>query len=166
MNRIQKLYHYTTTNVFCYLKVWIQHHSVYHKCTSLVIQDMPSAARSMPHLRYLELAANPITTLSSAIFQGAMEHLLELDIRHLTLNYFEVKWSDSLRTFGDRAPRNSVSSPPPPPLSLPTNLNLSKNNTPRMILLSGESGFCLVCSKEQMTSWVTYCIATANLKKL
>lgn len=45
----------------------------------------------MPHLRYLELAANPITTLSNAVFQGAMENLQELDIRHLTLNYFEVK---------------------------------------------------------------------------
>lgn len=52
---------------------------------------MPPAARSMPHLKYLELAANPITTLSNASFQGATEHLQELDIRHLTLNYFEVK---------------------------------------------------------------------------
>jgi len=45
----------------------------------------------MPHLRSLELAANPITTLSNAVFQGVMDHLQELDIRHLTLNYFEVK---------------------------------------------------------------------------
>jgi hypothetical protein len=56
-----------------------------------VTQAVPPAARSMPHLRYLELAGNPITTLSNASFQGAMEHLQELDIRHLTLNYFEVK---------------------------------------------------------------------------
>ncbi|PNF19532.1 Chaoptin [Cryptotermes secundus] len=53
------------------------------------LQAVPPAARSMPHLRCLELAGNPITTLSNTSFQGAMEHLQELDIRHLTLNYFQ-----------------------------------------------------------------------------
>ncbi|XP_069668870.1 chaoptin isoform X2 [Periplaneta americana] len=65
------------------------------------LQAVPSAARSMNHLKYLELAANPITTLSSASFQGAMEYLQELDIRHLTLNYFEpsaLNKMTSLRT--------------------------------------------------------------------
>jgi hypothetical protein len=59
---------------------------------SLVTQAVPSAAQSMPHLRYLELPGNPITMLSNITFQGAMEHLQELDIRHLTLNCFEVKY--------------------------------------------------------------------------
>jgi hypothetical protein len=64
----------------------------------------------MPHLRYLELAANPITTLSNASFQGAMEHLQELDIRHLTLNYIEVK--QFILLFGATVLRDSL-----PPLS-------------------------------------------------
>ena len=145
--------------------MWIQHHSVHHKFTLLVIQAIPPAVRSMPHLRYLHLAANPITTLSNVIFQGAMEHLQELDIRHLTLNYFEVKWSDSLRVFGTIAPNTSVSSLPPSSSST-HRITPIKNKTPRMILVSGESGFCLVCCKEQMTSWVTYYIATVNLKQL
>lgn len=70
-----------------------------------VAQAVPPAARSMPHLRYLELAGNPITTLSNASFQGAMEHLQELDIRHLTLNYFEVK--RLILPCGVRVPRDS-----------------------------------------------------------
>ena len=143
----------------------MQHHSVYHKFTLFVIQAIPPAVRSMPHLRYLELAANPITTLGNAIFQGAMENLQELDIRHLPLNYFEVKRSDLLRTFGAIAPKISVSSPLPSSSST-YKIKPTKINTPRMIIVSGESGFSLICCKEQTTSWVTYCIATANLKQL
>jgi hypothetical protein len=45
------------------------------------------------HLRHLELAANPITTLSNASFQGAIENLRTLDVRDLTLIYFEVTYS-------------------------------------------------------------------------
>jgi hypothetical protein len=45
----------------------------------------------MPHLRYLQLAGNPIMKLTNSSFQGAMEHLQELDIQHVTLNYLEVK---------------------------------------------------------------------------
>jgi hypothetical protein len=70
-----------------------------------VTQAVPPAARSMPHLKYLELAGNPITTLSNASFQGAMEHLQELDIRHLTLDYFEVK--QLILPCGARVPRHS-----------------------------------------------------------
>jgi hypothetical protein len=56
-------------------------------------------------MRYLELAGNPITTLNNASFQGAMEHLQELDIRHVTLNYFEVK--QLILSFGARVPNDS-----------------------------------------------------------
>ncbi|KDR14119.1 Chaoptin [Zootermopsis nevadensis] len=65
------------------------------------LQTVPSAARSLPRLRHLELAANPITTLSNASFQGAIENLQSLDIRHLELIYFEhgaLSRMTSLRT--------------------------------------------------------------------
>jgi len=94
MNRIHKLFHYATKYFYCFFRLFKSEFSTILFIINLhflVVQAIPPAVRSMPHLRYLELAANPITTLSNAVFQGAMEHLQELDIRHLTLNYFEVK---------------------------------------------------------------------------
>jgi hypothetical protein len=73
------------------LEVLTQYCSLNNEFTVTATQAVPPAARSMSHLRYLELAGNPIMTLNNVSFQGAMEHLRELDIRHVTLNHFEVK---------------------------------------------------------------------------
>ncbi|KAJ9598947.1 hypothetical protein L9F63_010541 [Diploptera punctata] len=65
------------------------------------LQAVPPAARSMSQLKSLQLEANQITTISSVSFQGAMEQLEELDIRHMPLNYFEpsaLSKMTSLRT--------------------------------------------------------------------
>ncbi|PSN49296.1 Chaoptin [Blattella germanica] len=61
-------------------------------------QTVPPAIRSLPQLRFLELESNPITTLSSVSFQGAMEELEELDLRHLPLNYFEPNTLNMMNT--------------------------------------------------------------------
>jgi hypothetical protein len=84
------------------------HCSLNNEFTVTATQAVPPAVRSVPHLRYLELAGNPITKLNNASFQGSMERLQELDIRHITLSYFEVK--QLILSLGARVPINSFPS--------------------------------------------------------
>ncbi|XP_063227150.1 chaoptin [Bacillus rossius redtenbacheri] len=51
---------------------------------------VPMAAQSLPQLRELSLAANPITALTNATMMGGAQRLRALDIRQLPLHFFET----------------------------------------------------------------------------
>lgn len=54
------------------------------------LTTVPLITHSLPKLRSLFLAGNPITTLTNTSLLGAAKTLEELDIAHFNLNVFEV----------------------------------------------------------------------------
>ena len=54
------------------------------------LTTVPLITHSLPQLRSLFLAGNPITTLTNTSLLGAANTLEELDIAHFNLNVFEV----------------------------------------------------------------------------
>jgi Leucine-rich repeat (LRR) protein len=54
------------------------------------LTNVPLITHSLPNLRSLSLAGNPITTLTNTSLLGAAETLEYLDIAHFNLNSFEV----------------------------------------------------------------------------
>nr|CAD7423248.1 unnamed protein product [Timema monikensis] len=53
------------------------------------LSTVPMVAQSLPQLRELSLAGNPITSLTNTTMIGGAQRLKELDIRQLPLNFFE-----------------------------------------------------------------------------
>nr|CAD7195691.1 unnamed protein product [Timema douglasi] len=54
------------------------------------LSTVPMVAQSLPQLRELSLAGNPITSLTNTTMIGGAQRLKELDIRQLPLNFFET----------------------------------------------------------------------------
>lgn len=52
---------------------------------------IPIVTHTLPELKWLNLAHNPITAITNASFFGVMETLEYLDIRRLSLSVFEVR---------------------------------------------------------------------------
>lgn len=53
---------------------------------------VPIVTHSLPELRYLYLADNPITHMTNTSLLGVADDLVELDIRDISLFTFEVRY--------------------------------------------------------------------------
>lgn len=54
------------------------------------LSSVPLITHTLPELKSLSLAGNPITTIANTSFLGLADSLEELEIRRLPLNVFEV----------------------------------------------------------------------------